>query len=493
MSTSLGRRADHIVSDILDPMSFIKTVLGHRTWWMQEQIVKAVTSKPKSRTVVKACHASSKTFTFAELAWYWLARFRDGKVITTAPVFRQTQKLIWTEIRKARMMSDLAQQMFPMPLQTEINMGPDNYALGMSTDEAVNFQGWHGNVLLIIDEAPGVTGEIFDAIEGVRAGGDVRVIMGGNPTIAAGPFYDAFTTNRKNWNTFSISAFDCPNLRRFFPEDYDFLGTSDGELVEVIKQFPDEALEDNPWPMLVTPDWVIEKWDDWGPGHPNWDARVMGRFPSQSPDALIPLAYVERAMGSVTDVGAPCIAGIDVAGPGESETTLWIRSGSRLLYFEPWESEDPRGSVAACLHQFKDRLDAVHVDVIGTGWYFARYLEDLGYPVVDVDITKPPAGYTEADIEQAKERFANLKSQSYWLMREAFFAGEVHGLNDELSVVQLTTLKYKHDARGRVVIESKQKMMDKYKVPSPDRAEGLMLTFVHPAHRSRGNDYGVTI
>lgn len=491
MSTSL-QHADHIIDDILDPMSFVKTVLGHRTWWMQEKIIRAVTDKPKSRTVVKACHASSKTFTLAELVYYWLARFRDGKVITTAPVFRQVQKLIWSEIRKARMMSPLAQKMFPIPLQTEINMGPDNYAIGMSTDEAVNFQGWHGNVLLIIDEAPGVTGEIFDAIEGVRAGGDVRVIMTGNPTIAVGPFYDAYTKERRNWNTFSISAFDCPNLRRFFPADYNFQEATDEHLVEVISQYPLEVLEDNPWPMLITPDWVMEKWQDWGPGHPNWDARVMGRFPSQSPDALIPLAYVERAISDVEDIGGRCIAGIDVAGPGEAETTLWIRSGPRLIFFDSWEEEDPRGSVAAHLRFFKERLDAVCIDIIGTGWYFARYLEDLGYPVVDVDVTKPAVGYSDAEEEEAKDRFANLKSQTYWLMREAFFDNDVHGMDDELTVVQLATLKYKHDTRGRVVIESKDKML-KQGLPSPDRAEGLMLTYVHPALRNRAGDSGVTI
>jgi hypothetical protein len=40
--------------------------------------------------------------------------------------------------------------------------------------------------LIILDEAPGVTAEIWEAIEGVRAGDDVRVLALGNPTIASG-------------------------------------------------------------------------------------------------------------------------------------------------------------------------------------------------------------------------------------------------------------------------------------------------------------------
>src|SRR5262245_21767503 len=41
---------------------------------------------------------------------------------------------------------------------------------------------------------------------------DVRVLALGNPTIASGPFHDTFTSNRDGWGTFTISAFDSPNL-----------------------------------------------------------------------------------------------------------------------------------------------------------------------------------------------------------------------------------------------------------------------------------------
>jgi hypothetical protein len=58
----------------------------------------------------------------------------------------------------------------------------------------VRFQGFHGRLLIVVDEAPGVKADIWEAIEGIRAGGDVRVLALGNPTIASGPFYDAFTS-----------------------------------------------------------------------------------------------------------------------------------------------------------------------------------------------------------------------------------------------------------------------------------------------------------
>jgi hypothetical protein len=73
-------------------------------------------------------------------------------------------------------------------------------------------------------------------------------------------------------------------------------------------------------------------------------------------------------------------------------------------------------------------------------------------------------------------RFNLLKAELYWSLRERFEAGEISGLDDELAVSQLASIRYKHDLRGRVVIESKEDAK-KRGVSSPDRAESLMLCF----------------
>ena len=55
----------------------------------------------------------------------------------------------------------------------------------------VRFQGFHGNdgnASFVLDEAPGVLPEVYEAIEGIRAGGDVWVLAQGNSPIASGPF-----------------------------------------------------------------------------------------------------------------------------------------------------------------------------------------------------------------------------------------------------------------------------------------------------------------
>jgi hypothetical protein len=130
----------------------------------------------------------------------------------------------------------------------------------------VRFQGFHGHMLVIVDEAPGLKMEIWDAIEGARSGGIVHVVALGNPTIPGGVFYDAFTSNRQNWHTFTIDAFNTPNLQGFTLEDLRALppGLPEG----------DPVFAYNPKPYLVTRRWVYEHYHEWGETSPRWEART---------------------------------------------------------------------------------------------------------------------------------------------------------------------------------------------------------------------------
>jgi len=188
---------------VRDPVAFARSAFGHAHWGLQQQILQSVAKN--RRTAVKACHASGKTFCAADAVLWWITAHPDAIAITTAPTWTQVERLLWGEIRKAVSVSTIA---YPTPLKTRLDLGPNRYVIGLSTNEGVRFQGWHGKILIVMDEAPGVRPEIYEAIEGIRAGGDVRVLALGNPTISSGPFYDAFTVNREGWSLFTIGAFD---------------------------------------------------------------------------------------------------------------------------------------------------------------------------------------------------------------------------------------------------------------------------------------------
>lgn len=441
-----------------DPEWFSTTILGHDPWETPREIMRAI-ARPRARVAIKACHASAKTFTAAEIVLWWV--YSGGIAITTAPSWVQVQELLWGEIHDA-----YARARFPLGgvlNQTELRVGPQCYARGLSTDQGVRFQGFHGRVLIVLDEAPGVRPDIWESIEGIRAGGDVRTLALGNPVIASGPFFDAFGRDRASWQTFTIDAFETPNLAGLTPE--------------TLRELGDDDLDRTERPYLVTRRWVREKLDEWGEMSPLWLARVRGRFPVQGEDSLISLAWLEAARVRDLEPGKDddWAAGLDVAGPGEDETVLVIRHGPRIVEMHVWTQPDPRGDVVAALRPHRDKRIDVQVDSIGIGYYMARHLEsELALPgrlaVHDVNV---------GDAPRDGERYANLKAELYWGLRMRCQKGDFAGIADDLAISQLCGIRYKHNARGQVVIESKDDAR-KRGVRSPDRAEAVMLAFAPP-------------
>src|SRR5689334_6387013 len=195
---------------VRDPVLFATHILGIDLWPCEMEILRSI--KTHRRTAVKACHGVGKTFTLAVVALWWLARYREGIVLTTSPTQRQVRTQLWTEIHR---LVECAKVPYRKVKTTELKLRDDhNFAIGFSTNQAENFQGYHGkHVLIIADEAPGIESGIWDAVAGTMAGGTVHIVMAGNPTVPSGAFFDAFTKDRALWNCFSISAFDSPNLQ----------------------------------------------------------------------------------------------------------------------------------------------------------------------------------------------------------------------------------------------------------------------------------------
>lgn len=446
-----------IAESIINPDLFAEHWLNATLWNKQREIMQAVAIHPK--VAVKACHSSSKTYTAARIVLWFLARYDDSLIITTAPTWNQVEKALWGEVHSA-----LEKSRFPFPSanRTELRLGPKRLAYGLSTsvtkqDEGVKFQGFHSaNVLVILDEAPGVDPKIWEAIEGARAGGNVRVLALGNPTIASGPFHDAFSKDRDDWKVFTIDAFDTPNLT--------------GLTLEQLLVLSQEDLDRNICPYLTTRRWVKEMYYEWGPGHPSWEARVRGNFPKQSPDALLSLTWIEEAAKRTVPEGDEWEAGIDVAGPGEDETSLTIRAGNKIVYHKQWTKDDPRGYVVEALNLYKDKLKAVKVDCIGLGWGMYQHLKDLDFPALPVNVCMSATD---------SEKYRDLKSEYYWSLRQRFQAGEIgadDGVIDSKTIGQLAGIRYAPTAKGQTEIESKQDAA-KRGVKSPDRAESIMLAF----------------
>ena len=460
-----------------DGVWFIENVLGETLWEDQKEIASSVLDARNSRTAVRSCHSSGKTFLAARIALAFSMMYPKSRVISTAPTFNQVSRLLWTEIRAAcAKLPELGATIN----NTELIWSPDHFMVGLSTDDADRFVGHHADhILVLLDEGPGVRPEIWEATIGLLAGGDARMLVIGNPTEASGPFHDCFHSQSDRWNTFHIDAMKTPNLR-------DIGELSDEAMVEHLLGLTDEELDDNPFPYLTTKRFVLEAAQTFGVGSGPWLSRVKGDFPTEGSSTLVSLPWIEKAIERYEneeetnawlktlepDHNAHSLfdkhdwqIGIDVAGPGSDETVVAVRQGRRIVRIESWAKSDPRGEVLSVLDEYRKYGPVVCVDAVGIGYYMARHLKDAGFKVVEVNVGKAA---------HDKRRFKNLRAELHWNIREQLEKGQLDLPRNAKLQAQSSSVKYEYTPQGQVKIESKQEAQ-KRGVKSPDIFESVML------------------
>jgi len=439
MTTLIPIELEGIRRSRRDPVWFVRHVLTVDPWAKQEAVLRAV--RDYRRTAVRSCHGIGKTRVAAWVALWFLLTHPDSLVVTTAPTWHQVEHLLWREIRAAHVLS--AYPLGSKPLKTEYTLSEQWYALGLSTNEPERFQGFHaasGDILLICDEASGIEQTIFDAAEGFLTSDGARLLLIGNPTQLSGEFYTAFRSPL--YHKIHISAFDSPNLRA-------------GAVVR---------------PYLITPAWVEEKRIKWGEDSPLWSARVLGEFPTQGDDTLISLAWVEAAQARYAETlpGAPVELGVDVARFGSDKSVLILRRGPRVTIYQVIAKSDLMALCGAVIHALGETgATMVKVDVIGVGAGVYDRCREQGKPVAPINVAEAP---------RDTERFANLRAELYWNLRELLRDGQMALPPDDDLAGQLASIKYKFDSRGRILIESKEDMR-KRGLSSPDHADALALAF----------------
>lgn len=331
------------------------------------------------------------------------------------------------------------------PLTTELNIKPLWYAMGLSTDKPERFQGFHSeNLLLIVDEASGVSQQIYDAAEGALTSENARLLLIGNPTQLAGEFYTAFKSPL--YHKIHISYQDTPNFH-----------------AETVTR-----------PYLITPAWVEEKRVHWGEGTPLWQSRVEGEFPEQGDDTLIPLPWIEAAQQRYA-ANAPAIIehlGVDVARYGSDSSVIVSRGGRRAEIYKMLRKRSTMELAGAVVNAL-DETNAIraYIDEIGVGGGVVDRLKEQNKPVVGVNV---------ADNAKDGDRYINLRAEGYWNLREHFQAGTIDIPPDDRLSGELSNIKYAFDSKGRYKIESKEDMKARG-LSSPDIADALMLAFLPAA------------
>lgn len=471
-----------------DPVLWSDKILGGELWEGQKRILRSLAEN--RYTIVRSCHGVGKTHVAARAVLWFLYCFPKSKVLTLATTWAQVRLQLWSEI-----LSLHAQSKFPLGGEaktTEITITPSHFAKGLSpmlttgeTDVGVRLQGFHApEVMVVFDEAPGIRPEFWTAVKGVLTGGMVRFLAIGNPVASSGPFFDAYTNSSLSKGAYDLSIFESPNFVRAGVKSL-------AELKRIAEQPGNYEPEEIPMPSLATVNWAVDMLRDWGEDNPVFQSRVLGQWPMQSEDSLISLAWLEKTkvwMPAKSDKG-PRVLGVDVARFGDDKTVLLGMDHRSQIFKEVIQGKDTRWT--------SNRIISL--------------IRQSGYKVIVVDDTGLGGGVTdslrewrrdenwsgaiiafnggEAAENKGEVKFANLRAESYWQLREEIKKPHLRLIDAGDLFSQLSAIRYFYTSGGKIGIESKDQMRRRGR-KSPDEADALALAVYGIIHSRQAHSIG---
>lgn len=437
------------------------------------------------RTVVRACHAPGKTFTAASAALWSTYAFPGSLVITSAPTWRQIEDLLWGDLRKLynNACVNLGGELLPRAPRLELADGWRCF--GVSTRTKEQMQGYHSyRILIILDEDPGINEQIHEAIRGIQAGGDVRLLRLGNPTKSFGSFYEAFHSARGLYNCITLSCWDTINLAHLKPA-YDACKTLEEKLA-LLRSAPVKN------PNLIKAKWVADMLEEFGEDSDIFRVRCLGDFPRGGNNNLIPIHLVEEAAHRWMEMfhppegkkaqlkwwidrsqfyGQP-VGALDPARFGRAESALCSRLDEVVAPLDCWSGLSVPLLVGNTVARHKELdLRALVVDETGLG---GGPLDDLRLELPNVD------GFLGGSSANNSERFFNLNAESFWGLRERFYQGRIHIPYDPKLMGQISSILYGHKPDGRIFVETKEDA-EKRGLKFRDRADSLMMACARQA------------
>jgi hypothetical protein len=422
-----------------DPLWHQREILKRTLWEKEEEILLALRDNPE--VAVRSCNASGKTFTAAGAVHWWLMGFPHSIVITTAPTFRQVKDILWREIRAAVVGKGFYDE--DKILDTKISIRDRWFALGLSTDQPDQFQGFHSPYLLaVIDEASGVDDVIFEAIDGLKPN---KILAIGNPLRNTGRFAKMF--QEPGVVKISISAFDTPNVKA-------------GKIII---------------PGLITLEDVEKFKQRYGEDSDVYRVRVLGEFPKAEAESLISIDDVAKAMAREVQVLPQWEKklGVDVARYGTDRTVFIVRQMEKVLRKEVFTQQETMAIAGLVIKIAKEegvKPENIFLDETGLGAGVVDRLREENWNVNGVNV---------ASSAEDEEHYANLRAELGWKIKEWLKTAQLPKDDD---FYEMVNIRYKFNSKGQLLLESKEDIK-KRGLPSPDVFDALMLTFAKPTGR----------
>jgi hypothetical protein len=470
-------------------------------------------------TNVQAAHSVGKTFLMACIVLYWVFAVR-GKAYSTAPNGDQVKELLWGEIRT---LYDANKHILGgSRRELGVKLTETARAVGFSARnyDANSFQGKHAQKLLLLeDEADGITQVIDDGFEACLTGSENRGIRVGNPLDNTTPFAKACKVSHiliSAWSHPNVSfAYELRSAPARIKEQYPngiyrlrrevAIAILKSEVLPEILKALDSSEE---WPVGISDD-PVKPESEWSPEIPRdiipgavsirwiemvrikygeasvyWESRVEARFPTEVAEGIIPYSFLLKARArydsnprhwDILALSYGWVLGVDVGDKTDRHSiALWrgpVLYQVRIL--EVLGDDEDTARLVDEIEKIVQRLGGrgvvrVAIDRIGVGAHVVADLKRRGYAIY------PCIFGSDA---QDKSQFSNRKSELYWKFRDGLrletFAIAPLGDSEEIVFEELKTIRYNTNSEKKIACEPKEKTKARLK-RSPDGADGVV-------------------
>lgn len=482
------------------PIEFFQEIL--KIQYITEEQKKIILSVVNNKTTnIQAGHGIGKSFISAGVLLYWLFCV-NGTVISTAPTFNQVNDILWKEIRKLYDSNKKRLGGKRNQLSITIKDSKNNIirAFGKSSSDtnSNSFQGQHDEYLLMIqDEADGISNTIDEAFEACLTGSKNRGLRIGNPLTASSAFAkNCSISNIKmpvwdhpntKWAYETVVAENGKTIHRLKPEIADRILKPESERKDDPVKPQDEWDEDLPRdviPGAVSIAWIEKVRAKYGEFSSYWMSRVEAEFPGDDVEGIIPLSWLKEARkryDSDPDRWDKLARqdkwriGVDVSDGGDRHAiALW--RGKVLYsvkYIQPKDDREDTVRLAkdeiVPLIKSLGGLYGCAVDNTGVGAGTLGTLKRDGYFAV---------GCKFGEGAQDNKQYKNRKIELYWKLRDWLRYGEVAiaplgDVEDEV-FEEIAAVRYNEDTENKLECEPKKETKKRLK-RSPDGGDAIII------------------
>ena len=479
-----------------DPVGFSRFI-GVEPTEDQQRFLESVRDNPE--TNVKAAHGVGKSIGSAVCVLWWVFAV-NGLAITTAPTEDQVKQILWSEIRKIydrnkEKLGGTRGELFVRKSETA-----RAYGFTARNYDTNSFQGKHADrLLLIADEADGISEIIDDGFQSCLTGSSNRGLRIGNPLNKQSPFSKA--CDRTN---ITIPAWNHPNvawayqleetidpagklrlIHRLKPSVAIQLLDSNG-LVKTQDKWPSEFPHDV-IPGAISLKWIEEVRQDKGEFSVFWQGRVEGIFPEDVIEGIIPSTWLKAARERYDfnpeywdrrAIISPWRLGVDVGDGGDSHAVaLWRGDVLYEVVLYPTQGDElDTIRIADIVAEKIRKLGGSYyaaVDKTGVGAGTLARLKQQGFLV---------KGCAFGESAESNHEFSNRKTELFWKLRDGLRLGKIAiaplGDIEDQVFEDLSSHRYSLSGKGgedrQIACESKKHVRARLK-RSPDAGDSVII------------------